>query len=245
MKRRKERTIDNCPRCDMPSEDNDHILRCLAPSANEQWTLSLQSLEHKLLSLQAPRDLSEAIITMLESWRLQRPFECNPLWDLNTTLLITLQSTIGAKLMLEGCIHNSWSEIMQDYLSSLQSKINGERFVTALIKLLWQIAWDMWDHRNNILHDNDTNATLLGITALNTQIVNMYHKGILPLMTPDEKALFKSPLESLLRLRPPSKRAWIATVEASYSLCRLRHNSFMPRERDFMTTFLGRTVQRN
>jgi hypothetical protein len=117
--------------------------------------------------------------------------------------------------------------------------------VTALIKPLWQIAWDMWEHRNNILHDNDANATLLGITALNTQIITMYHRGILPLMTPDEKVLFKSPLESLLRLRPPSKRAWIASVKASHSLCLLWHNSFMPQERELMTTFLGRTVSRN
>ena len=76
-------------------------------------------------------------------------------------------------------------------------------------------------------------------------IITMYHKGILPLMTPDEKVLFTSPLESLLRLRPPSKRAWIASVEASHCLCLLQHNSFMPWERDFMTTFLGRTVSRN
>ena len=77
----------------------------------------------------------------------------------------------------------------------------------------------MWDHHNNILHDNDTNATLLGITALNTQIITGYHNGILPFMTPDKKVLFTSPLESLLRLQPPSKRAWIASVEASHCLC--------------------------
>jgi hypothetical protein len=229
----------------MLSEDNDHILRCLAPSTQEQWTTSLQSLENKLLSLQAPRDLSTAIIKMLESWRLQQPFKCNPLWDHYTVLLINLQSTIGAKLMLKGCIHLSWRDIMQEYLSSMQSKINGERFVTAIIQLLWQIAWDMWDHRNNILHDKDTNAELLGITALNTQIITMCQKGILPLMTPDEKVLFSSPLESLLRLRPPSKRAWIASVAASHSLCLIRHNSFMPREWDFLTTFLGQPVSRN
>jgi hypothetical protein len=135
---------------------------------------------------------------MLESWQLQQPSKCNPLWDHYTVQLINLQSTIGAKLTLEGCIHHSWREIMQQYLSSMQSKINDKRFVTAIIKLLWQIAWDMWDHHNNILHDNDTNATLLGITALNTQIITIYHKGILPLMTPDKKVLFTSPLESLL-----------------------------------------------
>ena len=198
-----------------------------------------------LSRLQAPPHLCNAITSLLNSWRNKTSFTVNPAWDTVTSSLIHAQQLIGGKLTLEGCIHSSWKDILNQYLSGLSSKVNGERFVTSIIKHLWQIAWDMWDNRNKALHESEANATLLGITALNTQLVTMYQKGILPLMTPDEKAHFKSPLESLLRLRPPSKRAWIANVEASYSLCRLRHNSFMPRERDFMTTFLGRTVQRN
>ena len=245
MQRRQARNNDNCPRCQQPHENNDHIMQCQHVEAQEQWTQSLLTMDLHLSRLQAPPHLCNAITSLLNSWRNKTSFTVNPAWDTVTSSLIQAQQIIGGKLTLEGCIHSSWKDILHQYLSGLSSKVNGERFVTSIIKHLWQIAWDMWDNRNKALHESEANATLLGITALNTQLVTMYQKGILPLMTPDEKALFKSPLESLLRLRPPSKRAWIATVEASYSLCRLRHNSFMPRERDFMTTFLGRTVQRN
>ena len=98
--------------------------------------------------------------------------------------MIQAQQLIGGKLTLEGCIHSSWKDIMHQYLSGLSSKVNGERFVTSIIKHLWQIAWDMWDHRNKALHESDTNATLLGITAINSHISDMYLAGCTPIDDP-------------------------------------------------------------
>jgi hypothetical protein len=245
MKRRKQRQLDHCPRCETPHENNDHVLLCPQESAQEQWTDSLGKLELQLAYMQAPHHLISAIISFLDSWRTGSDFHINPLWDIDTQIMMTNQQSIGGKLTMEGCIHSSWRDIMQLYLTGLSSKVNGERFVTSLIKHLWQIAWDMWDHRNRALHEMETNAELLGITALDSHITELYLQGIRPLMTQDEKVLFHPPLDSLLRLQPPSKRAWIATVEASLSLCILRHNSFMPQEREFMRTFLERQRSRS
>jgi hypothetical protein len=244
MQRRKVRHIDNCPRCQQPHENNDHILQCQQLGAQEQWIQSLQNLEINLCRLQAPPNLPTALISLLDSWRNKQRFQVNPAWDTVTRSMIKAQQLIGGKLTLEGCIHSSWKDTMHQYLSGLSSKVNGERFVTSIIKHLWQIAWDMWDHRNKVLHESDTNEALLGITAINSHITDMYRAGTHPLMTPDEKILFHPPLESLLRLRPTSKQAWVATVKASLSLCIIRHNSFMPRERDFMRRFLERQQSR-
>ena len=96
----------------------------------------------------------------------------------------------------------------------------------------------MWEHCNKALHESDTNEALRGITAINSHITDMYLEGPHPLMTPDEKILFHPPLDSLLRLRPTSKQAWVATVKASLSLCLIRHNSFYAtRERLHVAVF--------
>ena len=212
--------------------------------ATEQWAESLSQLELKLAILQSPPHLSTAIISFLDSWRDGKEFQISQLWDIDTQIMMMHQQTIGGKLTIEGCIHSSWKDILQLYLAGLSSKVDGERFVTTLIKHLWQIAWDMWDHLNRALHELEENDELRGITALDSHITELYHEGTRPLMTPDEKVLFHPSLDSLLRLQPPSKRAWIATVEASLSLCTIRHNSFMPREREFMATFLERRQSR-
>ena len=33
---------------------------------------------------------------------------------------------------------------------------SGDCWVVALIHKLWDIAWDLWDHCNTVLHDSDT-----------------------------------------------------------------------------------------
>jgi hypothetical protein len=48
MLRRKEWDRDRCPMCEANNENSDHILRCPAPSARQQWVESLDSLVVKL-----------------------------------------------------------------------------------------------------------------------------------------------------------------------------------------------------
>ena len=65
-------------------------------------------------------------------------FQIDQQWDSTTIKLMTLQQIIGGKLTLEGCIDLKWQDILQLYISSLGSKHHdGERFLMALIKLLW------------------------------------------------------------------------------------------------------------
>jgi hypothetical protein len=47
-----------------------------------------------------------------------------------------------------------WSEVQHRYYE-LDSRRTGLRWLTALIQKLWDVAWDMWDHRNRVLHDQE------------------------------------------------------------------------------------------
>jgi hypothetical protein len=39
---------------------------------------------------------------------------------------------------------------------------SGYRWLSALICKLWQVAWDMWEHRNGIFHDKERGQAALG-----------------------------------------------------------------------------------
>jgi hypothetical protein len=99
--------MDNCLRCQQPHENNDHILQCQQEGAQEQWVQSIQTLELHLCRLQAPPNLPNALISLLNSWRNQQPFTINPAWDTVTCFMIQAQQLISGKLTLEGCIHSS------------------------------------------------------------------------------------------------------------------------------------------
>jgi hypothetical protein len=45
--------------------------------------------------------------------------------------------------------------VQHRYYEFLDSRRTGLRWLTALIQKLWDVAWDMWDHRNRVLHDQE------------------------------------------------------------------------------------------
>jgi hypothetical protein len=56
---------------------------------------------------------------------------------------------------LEGGLAFDWQFAQQIYFKSLRSKKSGLRWVSALIRKLWTVVCDQWEHRNSILHERD------------------------------------------------------------------------------------------
>ena len=61
--------------------------------------------------------------------------------------------------MLEGLPVVGWAEVQQRYFAWVKSKYSGRRWLSELIRKLWNVAWDLWEHRNGILHKSDTSLS--------------------------------------------------------------------------------------
>jgi hypothetical protein len=61
-------------------------------------------------------------------------------------------------ISLEGRPALGWSGVQQRYYEWLGGRRSGLRWLTALIQKLWDIAWDMWDNRNRVLHEQEHSA---------------------------------------------------------------------------------------
>lgn len=46
-----------------------------------------------------------------------------------------------------------WAQAQQAYYLLIKSRHTGKQWVVALLKKFWDIAWDLWEHRNGILHE--------------------------------------------------------------------------------------------
>jgi hypothetical protein len=51
------------------------------------------------------------------------------------------------RLFLEGGLAVDWQFAQQRYFKPLRSMKSGRRWVSALIRKLWTVAWDQWEHR--------------------------------------------------------------------------------------------------
>jgi hypothetical protein len=76
-----------------------------------------------------------------------------------------------------------------------------------LICKLWLIAWDLWEHRNGVLHETKNHQLYTEMVALDRQVRKLYSEGLLLLSHYLDCYLFLMPLEDLLRKQFSYKQA--------------------------------------
>jgi len=153
-------------------------------------------------------DIRDSIIYHLSTWK--NPHHSNT----NTVTHIDLQQECGWQSFIEGFINREWGNAQQSFYMSIQSRRTGKRWTIELIKKLWMVAWDQWEHRNAVLYDQENLVQKEELLRLNMRITQAYqeYKYILP--TTDQH-FFTSPLTTLLRKSTRLKEAWLTQVTAA------------------------------
>jgi hypothetical protein len=209
----KESDTDACPRCGL-REDATHVWICRAPEATSTWHQSLATLRQWMNSVQTDPDITASIIEYLEAWRN----DTRPTNNYLPHILHSLQAQdeIGWQQMLEGFQHLSWEEIQARYYRSIRSLRTGRRWASQLIQKLWGVAWDMWEHRNGVLHKQNQGHSQYETRSLDTQLKTLYLslQGTLP---PSDTYLFTDPLSTLLKRSFRLKREWLHQAKSAQS----------------------------
>ncbi len=146
----KQRDSAACPRCGQ-FKDAQHVWVCEGGNSQEIWDTSLDWLRCWMISVDMDPDLQHHILQHLFSRRdasnttsYAPPLVQEALWD---------QDAIGWDWFLEGWVCAKWQVLQHRHYSCIRSAWSGKCWVVALISKLWDKTWDLWDHRNGILHD--------------------------------------------------------------------------------------------
>jgi hypothetical protein len=96
------------------------------------------------------------IVLCLTEWCSSDPF--SPIYtDLpGLQLAIEAQDHIGWLAFFEGCIAVKWAGVQEAHFILLGPCNTGKRWATSLVVKLLQVAWDLWDHRNQVKHNLET-----------------------------------------------------------------------------------------
>jgi len=231
-----QRAIAKCPHCNCPLEDKDHIFKCPAVAATKQWTNALEDLDWWLETTKTHPQLRHDIIDGLRQWHDQTS-GCRPRSVGSTAGQI--QDQIGWGLALEGCIAKQWRDEQDQYWKAFKSRRSSRRWTTALLTRLMMTAWDMWNHRNKALHEQEQNKQDILEATLNQQIQDVYNQGTSRLL-PDAHTLMKQSQTRLLRFSVHYKHQWLASMEAAKARFK-RHTGGQNRtRRRTMTQYLRR-----
>jgi hypothetical protein len=156
-KRERNRTPE-CPSCNHPSEDRDHIIRCNSREA--MHISSLVSIRKRCEKLDTRPYLMEILLDGLENWYNDQPMETQP-YPARYHRLIHQQNKIGWRQLFNGRMSVEWATLQQDHLATtglLGKTRSGHLWTTAIITVIWAEWRKMWKMRNGIIHGHDTES---------------------------------------------------------------------------------------
>jgi hypothetical protein len=119
--------------------------------------------------------------------------------------------------------------------------MTGRQWMIAILSKLWDIAWDMWQHRNHIKHNTLHPKKQLEMEIIGQQVKEMYAKGAKELLTRD-RTLFQKSLATILKGSGNEQEQWITSVTlAQYraAAATTEREASMNNERSLMENWLG------
>ncbi len=210
MKRWKQRQDSACPRCG-EMEDAANVWTCHGAGADDLWESSVEALEGWLNRMHTDPDIQHCILSYLRSWRYNT--EPNIQNHFLLTRVLGSQNTIGWTRFLEGWISHEWTKAQQAYYTSIKSLRTGKRWAIALIKKLWDIAWDLWEHRNGILHESCNVVSQNELHILDRKIKDVFGRLQSIVLSANDKHLISLNLPRLLKKDSIYKEMWLANAE--------------------------------
>jgi hypothetical protein len=95
----------------------------------------------------------------------------------------------------------------------IKSSRTGRRWATAVIEKLWNIAWDIWEHRNGILHRQENLVAQSLIIQLNARVSRTYTELSSRTLRHNDRHLVYLTLFTLLQWDTNYKITWLSVAE--------------------------------
>ena len=244
MHRRKEWTHNHCPVCGQPDEDTHHVLQC--PEASHKWNQGMAALAETMATSNTDPLVIKGILQVLDSWRKQE--EPDP-WDARTSprlrRALEAQLKLGGWNTMMGRMSKQLTEWQANHLKQSKSRKTGHRWTVAIIKKLQEVAWDMWEHRNGVLHENpDKHHRKHDLEEADAAIEKEWERGPRGLLSGD-RFLFRNK-KTVQEGALEQKWAWLTSVTLARKVAQedAANKGSYSRERRGMRAWLNGTRTR-
>ena len=203
-------------------ETHRHITRCQSDSATRKFRDVRRTFADWLHKTTSP-GMKDAILAHVQAYRDEERIVEGTNWSDDLVTASRLQEALGTCAFAEGCLDESWEHIQAAHLQPMNSKRKPGRWITELIKKLWTISWDMWDHRNGWIH-RETETRKEQIEAqLDHEIDTLYQLGNANRFLPAiDRRFFSKPIDQIKEKTEYGKRIWIHLAQRFITYDRLR-----------------------
>jgi hypothetical protein len=235
----KDKDTDACPLCSA-LEDARHVWKCPDNRAQAICTKGLNNPSTWTETEQMDPAIQSAIIAHLSQCLNSQPPIPIPETSPTIQSAINIQNDISWENFFEGCIAKEWEHNQIVYYEWCRSRKSGCRWTTALIQKLWDITWDLWEHRNGLVHAKENAETLHNMAETDGEIRAQYLRGPHGLAQCDHY-LFSRPVADILSASILYRQKWLIRVETARDRAARQLITMYSRERQALRAWLQGT----
>ncbi len=228
-----------CPCCGQEDEDTLHVLRCNEAGAKIKRNEAIRELDKWMHKKATAPPLLEGIIDRVSSWLLDVPPMPVNCYDSLQQEAFAEQDQMGWWNFLLGRMSSKFAKSQDEYYKRIGSRQGGKRWLTALIQKMWDVSWDLWEHRNGIAHTDMTPARIEELHDLRLQAKEEFAKGTTNLGSLDHCRLADQ--QQVLSLRLLDLQSWLRGIRLarqSYIDLQDHNRQRLQRSRALMTAWL-------
>mgnify|MGYP003519673277 CR=1 FL=1 len=231
-----ERETEDCPRCS-EFEDARHVWLCQEVEAKCIRKEGISSISRWMEETQTAPEIRAVIKTRMSQWSDGRPM---PPIQTNTAGLqdaLHAQDAIGWDNFFEGCIAKEWEQVQDAHYKWCRSRKSGRRWTIALIQKLWDVAWDLWEHRNGIVHAKENAEALEGMAAIDDEIRSQFQWGHYGLQQRDHY-LVNGSVDGILAASIVYRQRWLQCMDSARARASRRQADTYGGERQVLLAWL-------
>ena len=98
--------------------------------------------------------------------------------------------------------------------------MNSNTWVKKVIKAGWELIENMWEFRNEAVHEKEKIKELEGVPVLDRCIREQWNRGLGQLPASEYSCMFRIKEEEIIKQQVESKKKWLATVKMARKLHR-------------------------
>ena len=168
-----------CPRCGQDEVHRFHIIGCSHVDATALRRVGILQLSTFLDEANTAPDLKTGLLSLIDSAISHTPWTPPQTSHLLTQSTFQAQLLLGNRQVLDGFFSPLWASTQSDHYVYLGRRTTGTQWMSKVIRMIWQIAWDMWIHRRRI-KDTIDDCALPGMhLALDLAVNNAYAAQLL------------------------------------------------------------------
>ena len=220
MSRRKERDHAACHKCGIP-ETTIHTVQCQHATSKATYA-SLRKPLKTWLTKTTSLAIMKAVLCHIDAYQENRSVVGIGEFDQDTRAPALYQATIGPRSFGEGLLSRHWQLAQRRYNLQKGGHETSKRWVSKLIQHLWDISWNMWDKRNDEIHNSATVRTDIHSAGIISKIELLKAQSKFSfILSKEERDFFNMPLATITRKRERNQLEWIARGEQFLNSSRL------------------------